>query len=77
MYGKGHIQSAISYSSMAQMSYAANDYKQAFVNQEKSHNIVKKLMPEDSEVVKESYNKLDIFLKLSVNYERNKAVMTR
>lgn len=62
MYGKNHIQTAISYSSLAQLSYASSDFKAAVMNQEKSHKIYKKLLPEDSELLKDSFKQLNHYL---------------
>lgn len=62
MYGKNHLQTAIALSSLAQLGYAARDFKIAVTSQEKSHNIYKKLLPEDSDVIKDSFKQLNHYL---------------
>ena len=58
--------------SLAQVCYSAGDYQQATMWQEKSHAIIKKIASEDNPMLKESQQKLDVFLKLSIQSERNK-----
>jgi len=39
-----------------------------------AHKILQKLVPADADVLKETKAKLDLFLKLCVNQEKNKVV---
>lgn len=48
LYGEDHIQVASCYQAIAHAHYLNEQFKKALEHQEKSHVIIKKLMPEDS-----------------------------
>lgn len=48
LYGEDHIQVASSYQAIAHAYNLKQDFRMALDNQEKSHLILKKLMPDDS-----------------------------
>ena len=74
LYGNEHIQVASCYQAIAHGYYLSHDYRMALDFQEKSHLIIKKLMPEDSQYVKQSQAQLNQFMSLSIQSEKAKAI---
>lgn len=72
LYGEDHIQVASSNQAIAHAYYLLHDFRMALDYQVKSHLIIKKLMPEDSQYVIQSQKQLNQFMALSVQVEKNK-----
>jgi len=72
LYGESHIQIAQSYQAIAQAYSMQHDFRMALDYQEKSHEIIKKIMPEDSQYVKQSQLQLHEFIRQSVQQEKKK-----
>ena len=63
LYGDQHIQVASCYQAIAHAYYLLQDFRLALEYQEKSHIIIKKLMPAESQYVIQSQNQLNQFMK--------------
>ena len=74
LYGDQHIQVASCYQAIAHAYYLLQDFRLALEYQEKSHIIIKKLMPAESQYVIQSQNQLNQFMKQSVHQEKMKQI---
>jgi len=72
LYGKDQIQVANTYATIAQLCYTCQELRGSVENQEQALKVLQKLVPADADVLKETKAKLDLFLKLCVNQEKNK-----
>jgi hypothetical protein len=70
LYGEEHIQVASSNEALAHAYYLMGDFRMALDFQEKSHLMISKLMPADSQYVIQSKNKLNSFMLMSVKKEK-------
>ena len=66
LYGENHYQVASCYQAIAHAHYLKEDFRLALDNQEKSHLILKNILPADSEYVAQSQKQLNQFMHLSV-----------
>lgn len=70
LYGDSHIQVASCYQAIAHAYHNLTDFRMALNFQEKSHNIIKELMPADNPYVKQSEQQLNQFMSYSVQQEK-------
>lgn len=72
LYGDSHIQVASCYQAIAHAYHNLADFRMALNYQEKSHVIIKELMPADSQYVKQSEMQLNQFMSYSVQQEKQR-----
>jgi tetratricopeptide (TPR) repeat protein len=77
MFGENHIQTAQSNSALAQAYYRVQEFRKALQVQTKAYNVFKAILPEDNPYLKNAKDNLDIFLQLSVQFERAKTEKAR
>jgi tetratricopeptide (TPR) repeat protein len=73
LYGENHYQVASCYQAIAHAHYLKEDFRMALDNQEKSHLILKNILPPESEYVVQSQKQLNQFMHLSVQQEKFRA----
>ena len=67
MFGERHMQTASSYQAIAMCCYRIQDFRRALENQEKAHDILKGIVPEESQIVTASKQQFDTYFRLSIN----------
>ena len=77
MFGMNHMQTASSYQAISLCFYRMQEFRKAFENQEKGHNIMKTILPEDSQIITASKQQLDMYFRLSINQEKQKSAFSR
>ena len=77
MYGADHIQTAGAYQSLATSAFRGMKFRVALEHQEKAYELLKKVLPADSPYIQHSKAQLDQYVKISVNYEKQKAQAAR
>jgi protein TIF31 len=74
LYGEESLPVAQCYSTIAHAYFLQRDFRMALENQEKCHEKFKKLLPENSPLVKQAFMKLDEFMHYSVQQEKIKKI---
>lgn len=67
MFGENHMQTASSYQAIALCFYRIQDFRKALENQEKAHDILKTIVPEDSQILTASKQQFDSYFRLSIS----------
>ena len=70
LYGEVHLQVSTCYQAIAHAYYMMTNYRMALEYQEKSHAILKQLVPADSEYMAQSEHQLNQFMALSIQHEK-------
>ena len=77
MFGEKHMQTASGYQAIALCYYRIQDFRKALENQEKAHDILKSIVPEDSQIVAASKQQFDTYFRLSIDQEKQRTAFTR
>lgn len=72
LYGECHLQVNTCYQAIAHAYYMQENFRMALEYQEKSLQVLKQLMPPESEYVVQAKRQLDQFMHLSVQQEKEK-----